>query len=103
MNNENSTLKKYSSGNDKNTRVKVKTRKKTVGITLPTKLIQRARKHKLNISKISEQALRSILDYSETQNNNQNSDFLGECSFQKEGSVVPRAGLEPATSGNITR
>ena len=35
-------------------------RKKTVGITLPMNLVKRARKHNLNISRITEQALLSI-------------------------------------------
>ncbi|MDH5390565.1 MAG: type II toxin-antitoxin system CcdA family antitoxin, partial [Candidatus Bathyarchaeota archaeon] len=48
--------------------MKVKQRKKTVGITLPLDLVKRAGKHKLNISRISEQALLSVLDYLETQN-----------------------------------
>ncbi len=56
----------YSSRNVENTRVKVKPHKKTVGITLPVDLLKRARKHKLNISRISEQALLSILDYLES-------------------------------------
>ena len=58
----------YSSKNAENTRVKVKQRKKTVGITLPKKLVERARKHKLNISRITEQSLTSVLDWLETQN-----------------------------------
>ena len=40
-------------------------RRKTVGITLPNNLVKKARKHKLNISKISEQALTSIIAYLE--------------------------------------
>ena len=56
----------YSSRKTKNTRVKVKQRKKTVGITLPPNLVERARKHNLNISRITEQALLSILDYLES-------------------------------------
>ena len=58
--------KSYSSGKAQNTRVKVKQRKKTVGITLPINLVKRARKHKLNISRITEQALLSILYYLES-------------------------------------
>ncbi len=88
----------YSSKKVENTRVKVKQRRKTVGITLLPNLIERARKNKLNISRITEQALLSILDYLETQNSRTSSDFLGETSFRREGSVVPRAGLEPATT-----
>ena len=56
----------HSSKKAENTRVKVKPRKKTVGITLPQNLINRARKHKLNISRITEQALLSVLDYLES-------------------------------------
>jgi len=55
----------YSSKKQKNTRVKIKQRKKTVGITLPMNLVERARKRNLNISRITEQALLSILDYLE--------------------------------------
>jgi post-segregation antitoxin (ccd killing protein) len=90
--------KNYSSNKSENTRVKVKTRKKTVGITLPQKLVKRARKNNLNISRISEQALLSILDYLEPQNKQQSSNFLSTASFPKESVMVPRAGLEPATT-----
>jgi post-segregation antitoxin (ccd killing protein) len=90
--------KNYSSQKARNTRVKVKTRKKTVGITLPQKLVKRARNNNLNISRISEQALLSILNYLDVQNNKQNSNFLSTVSFPKESVVVPRAGLEPATT-----
>lgn len=48
--------------------------------------------------KREEQALNSILDYLETQNNEKSSNFLNERSFLKESSVVPRAGFEPATT-----
>ena len=91
----------YSSKPHENTRVKVKVRKKTVGITLPIDLVEKARFHKLNISRITEQALFSILDYLETENTETNttlsSNFLSRGSFQKE-SRVPRAGFEPATT-----
>ena len=90
--------KNYSSNEFENTRVKLKTPKKTVGITLPRNLIKRARNNNLNISRISEQALRSILDYLEPQNNKQSSGFLGNPSFPKEGLMVPRTGREPATT-----
>ena len=88
----------HSSKSEQNTRVKVNPRKKTVGITLPQNLIKRTREHGLNISRITEQALCSILDYLETQNDKTSSGFLSEASFLKEGSVVPRAGFEPATT-----
>ena len=87
-----------SSKNVETTRVKLKPPKKTVGITLPRNLIKRARNNNLNISRIAEQALISILDYLEPQNNKQSSSFLDTPSFPKEGMVVPRTGLEPATT-----
>ena len=39
--------------------------KTTVGLYLPKTLVEKARKHGLNISRITEQALISILDYME--------------------------------------
>ena len=98
MNERGASTQNYSSKSEQTTRVKVKVRKKTVGITLPPKLVKKARKHGLNISKITEQALLSILDYLETQNNETSSSVLNERSFLKESSVVPRAGFEPATT-----
>ena len=72
--------------------------KTTVSLYLSKKVVERARFHKLNLSRVAEQALISILDYLETQNNEKSSNFLNERSFLKESSVVPRAGLEPATT-----
>ena len=86
----------HSSKSEQITRVKVNARK-TVGITLPENLIEKTRNHRLNISRITEQALNSILDYLQTQNL-ESSNFLNERSFLKESSVVPRAGFEPATT-----
>ena len=88
----------HSSESERGTRVKVNERKKTVGITLPQILVERARKQRLNINKVTEQALGSILDYMAAQNIETSSDFLNERSFGKESSVVPRAGFEPATT-----
>ena len=80
-----------------------KTEKKTtVSFYLNKKTVERARFHNLNISRISEQALISVLDYLEPQNNKQSSKFLSTGSFLKESVMVPRAGLEPATDGDIT-
>jgi post-segregation antitoxin (ccd killing protein) len=73
-----------SSEHNQVTRVKVFGHKKTVGITLPQILVEKARKQGLNISRISEQALISILDYLESQNNETRSEFLSQGSFQKE-------------------
>ncbi len=95
---ENERIPNYSSGSPEITRVKVRQRKKTVGITLPRNVVKRARKHRLNISRITEQALLSILDYLETQNNRTSSKFLNERSFLKESSVVPRGRLELPTT-----
>jgi len=39
----------------------------------------------------------------QTKPKSSSSDFLCAASFQKEGFVVQRVGLEPATSGDITR
>ena len=69
--------KSYSSVSVHDARVKG-VRKKTVGITLPQNLIKQARKHKLNISRITEQALNSILDDLEAQNQTESSKFLSD-------------------------
>ncbi len=78
--------KSNSSESIQNTRVKLN--RKTVGITLPQNLIKQARKHKLNLSRITEQALLSILDFMEAQNietsSEASSKFLGSASFQKK-------------------
>jgi hypothetical protein len=58
--------------------------KTTVGIFLSKKIIERARFQKLNLSRISEQALISVLDYLEPQNSNQSSDSLDNSSFPKK-------------------
>ena len=75
--------------------------KTTVSLYLSKNLVEKAKKHKLNLSRITEEALSSILSYAEAQNTQTtpktSSEFLGEASFPKEGSV-PRAGFEPATT-----
>jgi post-segregation antitoxin (ccd killing protein) len=75
--------------------------KTTVSLYLSKKLIKKARDHRLNLSRITEQALSSILDYLEAQNteipSNESSAFLNRRSFLKE-SRMPRAGFEPATT-----
>ena len=87
----------YSSKSERSTRVKMKKCKKTVGITLPQNLVEKARVHRLNISRITEQALKSIIDYFETQNTEIGSGFLSQASFSKK-LLVDRAGFEPAAS-----
>ena len=77
----------------------------TVGITISPHILEEARNRNLNISRICEQALLSILEYYPQENEAKSSshivncsEFLNERSFPKESSVVPRAGFEPATT-----
>ncbi len=71
--------------------------KTTVSLYVNKILVEKARIHRLNLSRITVQALSSILDYLQTQNPQTSSNFLSTGSFLKE-SVVPRAGFEPATT-----
>jgi len=89
-------LQNHSSGLFTFTRVNShkKQPKITVGITISPKLLEEARKRNLNISRITEQALQSILEYVQPQNTNESStpliessEFLNERSFPKESSV----------------
>ena len=91
----------YSSKSEPSTRVKVDAWKKTVGITLPQNLLEKARKRNLNISRITEQALTSILDYMETQNIETSSEFLSPGSFLKK--EAGPEGFEPPFSGSEGR
>jgi len=63
-------VQNYSSNLTRITRAKPRKRepRKTVGITLPPKLIEEARKKGLNISRICEEALKSVLEYLPSQN-----------------------------------
>jgi hypothetical protein len=75
--------------------------KTTVSLYLDKSLVEMAKMRGLNLSRVTEQALSSILDYMDTQSvkNSQNcSVFLSTGSFPKESVVVPRAGFEPATT-----
>ena len=47
--------------------------KTTVSLYLNRKLVEKARNHRLNLSRITEQALSSILDYLETQKSDKSS------------------------------
>ena len=71
-------VQKHSSSLAQTTRVKRqrKTPRKTVGITLPPKLIEEARKKGLNISRICEEALKSVLDYLPSRNLNEKNKWL---------------------------
>ena len=96
----NEQKKVYSSKSESCTRVKMDSWKKTVGITLPRELIERARKRRLNLSRVMEQALSSILDYLETQEPKTSSDFLSPGSFIKKMVAGP-PGIEPGTTGSL--
>jgi post-segregation antitoxin (ccd killing protein) len=63
--------------------------KTTVSLYLNKTLVEKARIHKLNISRITEQALSSILDYLETQNIETSSESLNERSLPEK---APGAG-----------
>jgi len=87
--------KNHSSKKAEITRVKSRKKqaKKTVGITLPPKLIEETRKHNLNISRITEQALVSILEYIQKENESESSKcFLSRGSFLKESRKYGGAG-----------
>jgi hypothetical protein len=88
----------YSSKSERSTRVKMKSWRKTVGITLPEDLIERAGNQGSNISKVTENALLSIIDYLETQNTKTSTQFLDQPSFLKKVEAGP-TGIEPATYG----
>ena len=70
--------------------------KTTVSLYLNRNLVERARNRRLNLSRVTEQALSSILDYLEPQKH-QSSLFLSPGSFPKE-SGVDGTGFEPAAS-----
>jgi post-segregation antitoxin (ccd killing protein) len=70
--------------------------KTTVSLYLSKNLVEKARIHKLNLSRIMENALTSIINYLETENK-ESSEFLSRGSFLKE-SRVDGAGFEPAAS-----
>ncbi len=75
--------------------------KTTVSLYLSKTLVENAKKHALNLSRVTEQALSSILDYMETQNMKSSSDFSlsrGSLFLKREILDVPRAGFEPATT-----
>jgi hypothetical protein len=62
--------------------------RKTVGITISPHMLDEARNRNLNISRICEQALASIIDYIQTQDK-PSFEILGKASFQ-EGFVEGR-------------
>ena len=82
------------------TRVKVKRKqpKKTVGITLPTYIIEESRNKNLNIRRITEQVLLSILEYYPQETRTESSiNFLSRGSFPKESRARSSVRLERRT------
>ncbi|MEM2463643.1 MAG: type II toxin-antitoxin system CcdA family antitoxin, partial [Candidatus Bathyarchaeia archaeon] len=72
-----------------------KERRKTVGITLPPKLIAQARLKGLNISRIAEQALKEALKHTENQKNLKNGkEGIGNVVSDKEPWARSSARLE---------
>ena len=85
--NQSNPKQNHSSHLHKFTRVKSgrKQAKRTIGITLSPRIIEEARKRNLNISRIAEQALLSILEYIQPINESESSkSFLSQGSFAKE-------------------
>jgi hypothetical protein len=68
--------------------------KTTVSLYLSRNLVEKARNHRLNISRITEQALTSILDYLETQNIKPSSESLNERSLP-EIALWARSSVRP--------
>ena len=58
--------------------------KTTISLYLNRILVEKARIHRLNFSKVTEQALSSILDYLETQNIKRSSESLNERSLPEK-------------------
>ncbi len=65
--------------------------KTTVSIYLNKNLVENARKHRLNLSKITEQALNSILDYLTQQDESESSKSLNPCSLPRENGWAGRS------------
>ena len=79
--------------------------KTTVSLYLNRKLVERARKRSLNLSRVTEQALSSILDYLEPQNSQESSFMSNQISTSNkvewtEGDLNPR--LPPCGGGDHT-
>ena len=79
--------------------------KTTVSLYLSKSLVEQAKIHKLSLSRVTEQALLSIIDYMAVQKINSSSDFslsTGSLFPKRESVDVPRAGFELKTDGDIT-
>ena len=80
-------------------------KKITIGIYVDRKLVERTKKRRLNLSKVTEQALSSILDYLEPQNYQTSPVMLNHSSTLNnvewtEGDLNPR--LPPCGGGDHT-
>ena len=80
--------------------------KTTVSLYLNRKLVEKARNYRLNFSRVTEQALSSILDYLESSKAQNSSELLNQYSFRKKiewtgGDLNPR--LPPCEGGVRTR
>jgi post-segregation antitoxin (ccd killing protein) len=71
--------------------------KTTVSLYLNRKLVEKARNHRLNLSRITEQALSSILDYLETQNFRKSAD----CSIQGSNPGFVGGGPDRIRTGDL--
>ena len=69
-------------------------RRKTVGLTIRPDLLAKAREMNLNLSKLLENTLQTIIE----PQNNPLSLSEGSLLGKRESSMEPRAGFEPATS-----
>ncbi len=77
------------------------TNKTTVSLYLDKNLVENARNRGLNLSRVTEQALSSILDFFEPRNQQSSPNFslsTGSLLCKREIGVVPRAGFEHATT-----
>lgn len=75
--------------------------KTTVSLYLNERTVSGARNHRLNLSKIAEQALSSILDYLAQKGESESSEVPKPRSFQKN--VADPRGFEPPFSGSEGR
>jgi post-segregation antitoxin (ccd killing protein) len=71
--------------------------RRTVGLTINPRLLEEARNRNLNLSRIFEQALQSILEYIPQEKQTESSEFLSPGSFLKK--EAGPTGIEPAAYG----
>jgi post-segregation antitoxin (ccd killing protein) len=80
-------------------KMKIRGNKATVSITLHPELVEKSRKYGLNISKITENALKDAISRMESPKNETRVEkpVFGEAFSAEKGSVEPSAGFGPAT------